>query len=169
MFHIVKTLVYRGVDIFLVQQEEDDKIYIPRDCIRKALQYVNSGQISKMQSRYSKIFQSEYIRDFTLQVPEGGVVNGTGLYTIRGMVEVCSHTQKFRAADALMDFLKHELNIMGVQELFPEIAQIHPFTVFDKTERELLIQINLHMSKIEKILEDIKERLTEEDNHGQTE
>ena len=99
MFYVFKILVYRGTDILLVKQENDEKIYIPRNCVRKALKYNNSSQLSKMQLRYQNVFKKEYIREFSLRGSNGDVVNKVGLYTIRGVIEVCSHTQKFRGSD----------------------------------------------------------------------
>lgn len=163
MFRVKKILKYQGINILLVQQENDEKIYVPRDCIRKALKYNNSGQLAKMQLRYDKIFSTEYIRYFVVEGSEGDIFNsGTGLYTIRGIIEICSHTQKFRGADALLTFLREELTALGIKEDFPEISAINPLGNFDKTERDLLIQINLQLSKLEKILQTICDAITKE-------
>ena len=57
--------------------------------------------------------------------------------------------------------MKEEFDNLGVKEEFPEIKQLIPLTAFEKTERELLIQANMQLSKILKILENIYDKLEE--------
>lgn len=162
MFTVLKTLQYRGIDILLLQQEEDPKIYIPRDCVRRALRYDNSGQLSKMQSRYNKIFELEYIRDFSIKSTEDNIIHSSGLYTIRGVIEVCSHTQKFRGADTFLNFLKHEMKDLDDAGAFSEIQemeQVISMTLYEKSERELLTQMNITLTKIEKLMQAIYDRV----------
>lgn len=152
----------------LYQQNGEETIYIPRDAVRKALKYNGSGQLAKMQSKYDSIFQTEYIRDFTVEDDAGNITEGVGLYTLRGVIEVCAHTQKFRGASVFLDFLKKELSDLGVKTNFPEILQAIPFSRFEQTERELLMQMTVQLAKIQQILEHIATKLDQGEKKNET-
>jgi hypothetical protein len=117
-----------------------------------------------MQARHDGALKGEYIRNFTFCMKDGRPVIGVGLYTIKGIIEICMHTHKFRSSDMFLNFLKEELTAMGIQESFPDLGQTSLFFSYERADGEilaLLSQIGACISRIESLMKAIYDRVAE--------
>lgn len=173
-FKILKVVNYNEVPIKITTRlgVNDNRMYIPRDCIKDALSYKSSNQLSKMQSKYYNDFRDEYIRDFVLADDNGVTTKESGIYTIKGVLEVCSHTQKFRRADEFLKFLLKKVKELSEEEKMLISKAIETFNsanmapvvdrkinTIDRKEMELLIKIDLSLTRIEEILLEILNKI----------
>lgn len=163
MFRLYQTLIYEDIEVLLLKQKGSNAIYIPRECIWRALNYESPSQLGKMQLRYYRLFENEYIREFYYVDNEDVRHKEIGLYTLKGVAEVCSHTQKFRGADKFLHFLQTKLLELGIKDEVLEIGTKLPLMRYENSEREVLMQMAQSLKHIEKMLESMMGEKHEED------